>query len=192
MTVDFSWSQFLWIVFIFVGVPTIFCALLLWGMSSQREQGTGTGCLGLWATGTLAFVFGFASCAGQPERRVPRTRAARAESVPDVAGGRVWCDGGAAVLPRRLFVALGQDRRVRGSIGHYGRVLDGVLCRGEYGRHRPVRGRRVAVCDRMGVQPERADADPRNGDEAWVEVARRQAVRVGQPRHTDLYSYSST
>lgn len=64
MTVDFSWSQFLWIVFIFVGVPTIFCALLLWGKSSKREQGTGTGRLGLWATGTLAFVFGFASCAG--------------------------------------------------------------------------------------------------------------------------------
>lgn len=64
MTVDFSWSQFLWIVFIFVGVPTTFFALLLWGKAAKREHDAGTGRLGLWATGVVAFVFGFVSCAG--------------------------------------------------------------------------------------------------------------------------------
>lgn len=64
MTVDFSWSQFLWIVFAFVGVPSTFFALLLWRRSSKRDQDTRTGRLGLWATGVLAFVFGFLACAG--------------------------------------------------------------------------------------------------------------------------------
>lgn len=64
MTVDFSWPQFLWIVFIFVGVPSAFCALLLWRKSSKSEKGMGAGRLGLWATGATAFVFGFVSCAG--------------------------------------------------------------------------------------------------------------------------------
>lgn len=64
MTNDFSWSQFLWITFIFVGVPSIFGALLLWIRSSKRNESMGTGRLGLWATGLLAFVFGFVSCAG--------------------------------------------------------------------------------------------------------------------------------
>ncbi|MET4050278.1 hypothetical protein ABIB34_003743 [Rhodococcus sp. UYP5] len=64
MTIHFSWSQFLWITFIFVGVPSMFGALLLWSRSSKRNESMGTGCLGLWATGLLAFVFGFASCAG--------------------------------------------------------------------------------------------------------------------------------
>lgn len=63
MTEEFSWSQFLWIVFIFVGVPSTFFGLLLWGKHSKRDT-PGAGRLGLWATGALAFVSGFASCAG--------------------------------------------------------------------------------------------------------------------------------
>lgn len=64
MAADFSWSQFLWIVSIFVAVPSAFWALLLWGRSSKQEEGAGPGPLGAWATGLLALVFGFVSCAG--------------------------------------------------------------------------------------------------------------------------------
>ncbi|MGF7120346.1 MULTISPECIES: hypothetical protein [unclassified Rhodococcus (in: high G+C Gram-positive bacteria)] len=80
MTVDFdlSWSQFLWMEFIFVGVPTIFGAGIIrsaWrseraGLAYSSGRGdlvgmqTGGGRLGLWATGLMAFVLGFLSCAG--------------------------------------------------------------------------------------------------------------------------------
>ncbi|MGV8875533.1 MAG: hypothetical protein ACOH2Q_23620 [Rhodococcus sp. (in: high G+C Gram-positive bacteria)] len=64
MTVDFSWSQFLWIVFIFVGLPSAFCALIFWFRSSRSYEDRGTGPLGAWSTGLLAFVLGFVSCAG--------------------------------------------------------------------------------------------------------------------------------
>jgi hypothetical protein len=80
MTVDFdfSWSQFLWMVFIFVGVPTMIGAGIIWSVARserdglQRSQGragvgrtqTGVGRLGLWATGLVAFPLGFLSCAG--------------------------------------------------------------------------------------------------------------------------------
>lgn len=63
MTEAFSWTQFLWIVFIFVAVPSAFVALLLWRGATKGEE-AGTGRLGVWATGALAFVFGFVSCAG--------------------------------------------------------------------------------------------------------------------------------
>ncbi|KAA0923271.1 MULTISPECIES: hypothetical protein [unclassified Rhodococcus (in: high G+C Gram-positive bacteria)] len=64
MAVDFSWSQFLWIVFVFVGVPSTFWALVLWAVFSKRRERTGTGPLGLWATGSLAVASGFVACAG--------------------------------------------------------------------------------------------------------------------------------
>lgn len=75
---DFSWSQFLWIVFVFAGVPTVFGAGIIWvSRRAERAGGqrfpetagfvgtpTGGGRLGLWATGLIAFVLGFVSCAG--------------------------------------------------------------------------------------------------------------------------------
>lgn len=80
MTVDFdfSWSQFLWMVFIFVGVPTMFGASIIrsaWrseraGLAYSPGRGdlvgmqTGGSRLGLWATGLMAFALGFLSCAG--------------------------------------------------------------------------------------------------------------------------------
>ena len=64
MAVDFSWSQFLWIVFVFVGVPSTFWALLLWARFSRSRENPGAGPLGLWATGSVAWAAGFASCAG--------------------------------------------------------------------------------------------------------------------------------
>ncbi|CAM2908190.1 ABC transporter permease [Prescottella defluvii] len=74
MTVDvgFSWSQFLWVVAIFVGVPTAFGAFIVrsaWrseqaGVEPATARPTGTGRLGLWTTGLIAFVLGFLSCAG--------------------------------------------------------------------------------------------------------------------------------
>ncbi|PTR26643.1 hypothetical protein C8K36_105216 [Rhodococcus sp. OK519] len=66
---DFSWSQFVWIVFIFVGVPSLFGAYVVrsaW-RSEQAELDrwrTGSGRLGLWASGLVAFALGFLSCAG--------------------------------------------------------------------------------------------------------------------------------
>ena len=74
MTVDFdfSWSRFLWVVFIFVGVPTAIGAAVIrssWraeraNLTTSISRPTGTGRLGLWTTGLLAFVLGFLSCAG--------------------------------------------------------------------------------------------------------------------------------
>ncbi|MEW2017895.1 hypothetical protein [Rhodococcus sp. NPDC076796] len=64
MAVDFSWSQFLWIVFVFVGVPSTFWALVLWAVFSKRRERTGTGPFGLWATGSMAAASGFAACVG--------------------------------------------------------------------------------------------------------------------------------
>lgn len=74
MTVDFdfSWSRFLWGVFIFVGVPTAIGAGVIWSswraerasLTTSISRPTGTGRLGLWATGLIAFVLGFLSCAG--------------------------------------------------------------------------------------------------------------------------------
>ncbi|MBV6762611.1 hypothetical protein [Rhodococcus opacus] len=80
MTVDFdfSWSQFLWMVFIFVGVPTMIGAGIIWSVARSERDGlqrspdragvgrtqTGVGRLGLWATGLVAFPLGFLSCAG--------------------------------------------------------------------------------------------------------------------------------
>lgn len=64
MAVDFSWSRFLWIVFVFVGVPSTLWALLLWAKFSRRRETAGTGPLGLWATGSIAVASGFAACAG--------------------------------------------------------------------------------------------------------------------------------
>ncbi|MDI6628285.1 hypothetical protein [Rhodococcus cercidiphylli] len=64
MAVDFSWSQFLWIVFVFVGVPSTFWALVLWAVFAKRREGRGTGPLGLWATGSTAAASGFVACAG--------------------------------------------------------------------------------------------------------------------------------
>lgn len=74
MTVDFdfSWSRFLWMVFIFVGVPTAIGAAVIWSswraeranLTTSISRPTGTGRLGLWTTGLIAFVLGFLSCAG--------------------------------------------------------------------------------------------------------------------------------
>ncbi|OZC97619.1 hypothetical protein CH275_26350 [Rhodococcus sp. 06-235-1A] len=64
MAVDFSWSQFLWTVFVFVGVPSSLWALVLWALFSKRREGTATGPLGSWATGSIAVAAGFAACAG--------------------------------------------------------------------------------------------------------------------------------
>lgn len=64
MAVDFSWSQFLWIVFVFVGVPSTAWALVLWAQFTKSGERAGAGPLGLWATGSLALASGFASCAG--------------------------------------------------------------------------------------------------------------------------------
>ncbi len=64
MAVDFSWSQFLWIVFVFVGVPSTFWALLLWARFSRHRETEGTGPLGLWSTGSIAAASGFAACVG--------------------------------------------------------------------------------------------------------------------------------
>ncbi len=78
MTVDlkFSWPQFLWIVFIFVGVPTAVGASFIWTIwrserldleHSTTAPGsglTGSGSLGLWRTGLLAFALGVLSCVG--------------------------------------------------------------------------------------------------------------------------------
>ena len=75
---DFSWPQFLWSVFVFVGVPTMIGAGIVWfalrseraglqhspGRESWAETPTGSGRLGLWATGLIAFPLGFLSCAG--------------------------------------------------------------------------------------------------------------------------------
>ncbi|MFM9262694.1 hypothetical protein ACKAMS_29045 [Rhodococcus sp. 5A-K4] len=78
MTVDleFSWPQFLWIAFIFVGVPTTIGASIIWTIWRSERTGvehsttaldagrTGSGPLGLWRTGLLAFALGFLSCVG--------------------------------------------------------------------------------------------------------------------------------
>ncbi|MDI9897998.1 hypothetical protein QM797_25025 [Rhodococcus sp. IEGM 1381] len=64
MAVDFSWSQFLWIVFVFVGVPSTLWALVLWARFRKRRERADTGPLGLWATGSIALASGFVSCAG--------------------------------------------------------------------------------------------------------------------------------
>lgn len=84
MTVDleFSWPQFLWIAFIFVGVPTTIGASIIWTIWRSERTGvehsttaldagrTGSGPLGLWRTGLLAFALAFclvwAGSAGQP------------------------------------------------------------------------------------------------------------------------------
>ncbi|MFI8569603.1 hypothetical protein ACIGGF_23920 [Rhodococcus sp. NPDC078407] len=63
MAVDFSWSQFLWIVFVFVAVRSAFWAVLLWARFSRQRDRAGTGSLGLWATGSIAVAGGFVSCA---------------------------------------------------------------------------------------------------------------------------------
>lgn len=76
--VDFHWSRLLTLAVLFVGVPTVFGARIVrsaWrseqvgGTSFEGAAGavgsaTGTGRLGLWATGLAAFVLGFLSCAG--------------------------------------------------------------------------------------------------------------------------------
>jgi len=80
MTVDFdfSWPQFLWIVVIFVGVPTMIGAGIIWSVARSERAGlqcspdragagrtqTGVGRLGVWATGLVAFSLGFLSCMG--------------------------------------------------------------------------------------------------------------------------------
>ncbi|MCA1007975.1 hypothetical protein LCL87_19860 [Rhodococcus hoagii] len=74
MTVDFdfSWSRFLTTVVIFVGVPTAIGAGVIWSswraertsLTTSISRPTSTGRLGLWATGLIAFVLGFLSCAG--------------------------------------------------------------------------------------------------------------------------------
>ena len=64
MAVDFSWSQFLWIVFVFVGVPSMLWALLLWARFAKKRENRGAGPLGLWATGSVALAAGFVSCGG--------------------------------------------------------------------------------------------------------------------------------
>lgn len=76
---DFSWAQFLWIVLIFVGVPTLIGVSMVrvaWqreragvrSPSSDHEQTgdrpAGLGRRGLWVTGATAFALGFLSCAG--------------------------------------------------------------------------------------------------------------------------------
>lgn len=78
MTVDstFSLSQFLSFVLIFVGVPTLIGAGIIRTSlrsekagrpSAKNDRGsvrawTGSGNLGLWSTGLLAFVLGVVSC----------------------------------------------------------------------------------------------------------------------------------
>jgi len=70
--IDFSWTQFLWNVFIFVGVPGLFGARVVRAVwqSERADLGgaipghTGGGRLGLWATGLVASALGFLACAG--------------------------------------------------------------------------------------------------------------------------------
>lgn len=72
MTVDFDFPRFLSTVVIFVGVPTaIGAGVIRSSLRAERanlttsiSRPTGTGRLGLWATGLIAFVLGFLSCAG--------------------------------------------------------------------------------------------------------------------------------
>ena len=68
---DFEWPQFLWMVFIFVGVPTIIAAAIIRAAYTfERPRALEAGVstentgLGLWATGLVAFPLGFLSCAG--------------------------------------------------------------------------------------------------------------------------------
>lgn len=68
---DFEWPQFLWVVFIFVGVPTMIAAAIIWfAYRFERPRALEAGVstedtgLGLWATGLIAFPLGFVSCAG--------------------------------------------------------------------------------------------------------------------------------
>lgn len=71
MAADFSWTQFLWNVFIFVGVPGLFGARVVRSVwRSERAElggpipGRTGGRLGLWATGLVASALGFLACAG--------------------------------------------------------------------------------------------------------------------------------
>ncbi|KJF23578.1 hypothetical protein C7T36_07145 [Rhodococcus sp. AD45-ID] len=79
MTVDseFALPQFLWMVLIFVGVPTMISAGIISSIwrsertrpeqSSNRSAATqpaGGGPLGLWTTGLVAFLLGLLSCVG--------------------------------------------------------------------------------------------------------------------------------
>lgn len=76
---DFSWTRFLWIVLILVGVPTLIGVSIVWVAWQQERAGVrrpssdheptaarpvGLGRRGLWATGATAFALGFLSCAG--------------------------------------------------------------------------------------------------------------------------------
>lgn len=69
---DFSWSQFVSNVVVFVGVPSLVGAYLVrsaWRSERAAVDGplprsTGSGKLGLWTTGLVAYVLGFLSCAG--------------------------------------------------------------------------------------------------------------------------------
>ncbi|OZD17745.1 hypothetical protein CH253_03945 [Rhodococcus sp. 06-156-3C] len=68
MADEFTWSQFSSIVLIFVGVPTVIggCAAwsALWSERARFAGQTGSGRVGVWGTGWIAFVGGFVACAG--------------------------------------------------------------------------------------------------------------------------------
>lgn len=68
---EFSWPQFLWVVFMFVGIPTMIAVgVIRAAYTFERPRALEAGVsiehtgLGLWATGLVAFPLGFVSCAG--------------------------------------------------------------------------------------------------------------------------------
>lgn len=60
-----SWSQFLSVTLILVGVPTLIGAGAIRSvLRTERAGGTARGGLGPWATGVAAFALGFLACVG--------------------------------------------------------------------------------------------------------------------------------
>ncbi|WP_305094773.1 hypothetical protein [Prescottella sp. R16] len=104
VAVDFSWARFLSMTLIFIGVPVAIGAVVIrsaWraekvGGTSLEDTAaavvpaTGTGRLGLWATGLVAYALGFLSCAGWLSWSADSTGQFRGPALPAPTKFPTW------------------------------------------------------------------------------------------------------
>lgn len=151
MTVDleFSWPQFLWIAFIFVGVPTTIGASIIWTIWRSERSGvehstaldagrTGSGPLGLWRTGLLAFALGLLSCVGWLSWSADYKGGFRGPGLPaptQFPPWQVFClriNGDPRVFRFRTSVAMDEGRRPDCSCRHGCGIHHSIQYRRQY------------------------------------------------------------
>lgn len=106
----------------------------------------------------LSVLRGLAQLVSRLQRRIPRPRPACSDTVPHLAGRRLWTDSDSGVFRFRPLLAMDEGRRYDGRCRHCCRIHHSIQHRRQCRCHRTGRRGRRTVHNRMGPHPYRTDA----------------------------------